>query len=133
MAPDRLQSYVDGLLRASKSPPEIVERLTGFGLDRQAATGMVTNSLDGQWIEEGGGGQPLGRVGPKRMIVGLLLMLSGAAARLASYTQLPSSPSASTWPTCFTAPWSPAPSISSTACSAGSTASFAQDRRELGG
>lgn len=86
MAPDRLQSYVDGLLRASKSPPEIVERLTGFGLDRQAATGMVTNSLDGQWIEEGGGGQPLGRVGPKRMIVGLLLMLSGAAASLASYT-----------------------------------------------
>lgn len=48
MAPDGLQSYVDGLLRASKSPPEIVEQLTGFGLDRQAATGMVAISLDGQ-------------------------------------------------------------------------------------
>ena len=85
MAPDRLQVYVDGLLNSSRTPPEIVEELIEIGLDRETAASMVANSLDDQWIEEGGGGPVLAQVGPKHMILGLLLMLGGAAATLASY------------------------------------------------
>jgi len=85
MAPDRLQSYADGQLRSRKTPPEIVDELIEFGLDRKTAADMVTNSLDDQWIEEGGGGPVFGQVGPKHMIAGILLMAGGAAGTLASY------------------------------------------------
>lgn len=85
MAPERLQSYADGQLRSRKTPPEIVDELTEFGLDRETAASMVTNSLDDRWIEEGGCGPVFGQVGPKHMIAGLVLMAGGAAATLASY------------------------------------------------
>ena len=45
---------------------------------------MVTNAMDAQWHEEGGAGPALGRVGPKHMIIGSLLIAAGTAATFAS-------------------------------------------------
>ena len=80
----RLQSYVNELLRTHKTKTEIEDELMQYGLDREAASNMVTNALDAQWRYEGGGGPALGRVGPRHMIAGALLCAGGVAATVAS-------------------------------------------------
>ena len=85
MSPERLESYADSRLRGGKTPQEVEAELMGFGLDREAAAGMVRNSLDDQWRAEGGGGPALAQIGPRHMILGTLVMGAGVAASLASY------------------------------------------------
>ncbi len=80
----RLQSYVNELLRTHKTKTEIEDELMQYGLDREAASNMVTNALDAQWRYDGGGGPALGRVGPRHMIAGALLCAGGVAATFAS-------------------------------------------------
>ena len=80
----RLQSYVNELLRTQKTKTEIEDELMRHGLDREAASSMVTNALDAQWRYDGAGGPALGRVGSRHMIVGALLFAGGVAATVAS-------------------------------------------------
>ena len=81
---ERLQSYVNELLQTHKTKTEIEDELMQHGLDREAASNLVTNALDAQWRYEGGGGPALGRVGPRHMIAGALLFAGGVAATFAS-------------------------------------------------
>ena len=85
MTPERLQSYVVGLLRIQKSQQEIEEELLALGIDRETSAAMVRNALDDQWHHDGGGGPAHRQVGPRHMIAGLLLILLGGGASLASY------------------------------------------------
>ena len=85
MTPARLRNYVSEQLEVGKTGSEIADELAALGIDSQTAADMVTNSLDAQWRYEGGGGPALGRVGPRHMIIGLLLMAVGGAATFASY------------------------------------------------
>ena len=56
-----------------------------LGLDGETAATLVRNGENSQWRAEGGGGPALGRVGPRHMIAGILLMAAGTAASLESY------------------------------------------------
>ena len=86
MAPERLQRYVDDLMHSThKTRREIEDELMQHGLDHETASSMVTNALDAQWRSEGGGGPALGRVGPRHMMFGTLLIAVGVAATVASY------------------------------------------------
>lgn len=84
MTPARLQNYVSEQLETAKTRSEIVNELVAQGIDSKTASEMVTASLDAQWRHEGGGGSALGRVGPRHMIAGALLMAIGGAATFAS-------------------------------------------------
>ena len=85
MTPKRLRTYVDERLSTHKSKSEIEEELMRFGLDHETASGMVRNSMDDQWLQDGGSGPFLGQVGPRHMIAGALLAAAGIGASLASY------------------------------------------------
>ena len=84
MTPARLQNYVSEQLETHKTRSEIVDELVAQGIDSETASEMVTTSLDAQWRYEGGGGPALGRIGPRHMIAGLLLMAVGGAVTFAS-------------------------------------------------
>ena len=84
MAPERLQGYVNELLSAHKSKPEIEDVLMQYGIDRETASSMVNAALDDQWHQEGGGGPVLGQVGPRHMMMGMLICAAGIAATAAS-------------------------------------------------
>ncbi|MHA1538009.1 MAG: hypothetical protein ACTSUD_10685 [Alphaproteobacteria bacterium] len=88
MTPARLWNYVSEQLDIGKTRGEIVEALVAQGIERETASDMVINSLDAQWRDEGGGGPALGRVGPRHMIAGALLIALGGAATAASYYSL---------------------------------------------
>ena len=85
MTPERLRTHVDESLSPHDSNGEIQEQPVRFGLDRETASGMVKNSMDGQWLHEGGAGPLLGQVGPRHMIAGALLAAAGIGASVASY------------------------------------------------
>jgi hypothetical protein len=79
-----LHGFAADLLDRGKPSREVVERLVGMGLDREAATAIVRGRQDDQWRHDGGGGPALQRVGPKHMLMGLGLALVGAAVTAVS-------------------------------------------------
>ncbi len=84
VVPERLMRYVDDLLASHRTRTEIEDELISHGIDRETAAHMITRSLDSQWIQEGGGGPALGRVGPRHMIAGAALFTAGLAATFGS-------------------------------------------------
>ncbi len=85
MTPERLRTHVDERLSTHNGKGEIEEQPIRFGLDRETASGMVKNSMDGQSLHEGGAGPLLGQAGPRHMIAGALLAAAGIGASVASY------------------------------------------------
>ena len=84
VVPERLMRYVDDLLASHRTRTEIEDELISHGIDRETAAHMITRSLGSQWIQEGGGGPALGRLGPRHMIAGAALFAVGLAATFGS-------------------------------------------------
>ena len=84
VVPERLMRYVEDLLASHRTRTEIEDELISHGIDRETAAHMITRSLDSQWIQDGGGGPALGRVGPRHMITGAALFAIDLAATFGS-------------------------------------------------